>query len=99
MTDRLTDDQNKARMDDHKARLERAGKRFSGPSVLIYAARDPFYKDGVAKELHKYWTDAGGKGEFVYIDEHNLQNGHVVASNATLWSKQVQAFLSKLDTR
>ena len=97
VTDRLTDVQAKARMDDQKARLERAAKRFSGPSVWFYASRDPFYKDGVAQELHKYWTDAGGKGEFIYISDHNLQSGHVVASNPTLWSKQVQALLGKID--
>jgi len=97
VSDRLTDAQSKARMDDQKARLERAAKRFTGPSVWFYAARDPFYKDGVAQELHKYWTDAGGKGEFFYIADHNLQSGHVVATNPTLWSKQVQALLSKID--
>jgi pimeloyl-ACP methyl ester carboxylesterase len=97
VSDRLTDAQGKARMDDQKARLERAAKRFTGPSVWFYAARDPFYKDGVAQELHKYWTDAGGKGEFFYIADHNLQSGHVVATNPTLWSKQVQALLSKID--
>ena len=97
VSDRLTDVQAKARMDDQKARLERAAKRFSGPSVWFYASRDPFYKDGVAQELHKYWTDAGGKGEFIYISDHNLQSGHVVASNPTLWSKQVQALLGKID--
>ena len=97
VSDRLTDVQAKARMDDQKARLERAAKRFSGPSVWFYASRDPFYKDGVAQERHKYWTDAGGKGEFIYISDHNLQSGHVVASNPTLWSKQVQALLGKID--
>jgi pimeloyl-ACP methyl ester carboxylesterase len=97
VSDRLTDVQIKARMDDQKARLERAAKRFSGPSVWIYGARDPFYKDGMPQEFHKYWTDAGGKGDFVYIAEHTLQSGHVVATNPTLWSKQVQAFLSKVD--
>ena len=97
VTDRLTDVQNKARMDDQKARLERAAKRFSGPSVWFYAARDPFYKDGVAQGLHKYWTDAGGKGEFIYITDHNLQSGHFVATNPSLWSKQVEALLTKID--
>ena len=97
VTDRLTDVQAKARMDDQKARLERAAKRFSGPSVWFYASRDPFYKDGVAQELHKYWTDAGGKGEFIYINDHNLQSGHVIATNPTLWNKHVQALLSKID--
>jgi hypothetical protein len=27
-----------------------------------------------------------------------LQSGHVVATNPSLWSKQVQALLSKIDT-
>jgi pimeloyl-ACP methyl ester carboxylesterase len=96
-TDRLTDTQNKARMDDQKARLERAAKRFSGPSVWFYASRDPFYREGVPQELYKYWTDAGGKGDFVYIAEHTLQSGHVVAANPALWNKQVQALLSKIE--
>ena len=97
VTDRLTDAQSKARMDDQKARLERAAKHFSGPSVWFYAARDPFYKDGVAQALYKYWTDVGGKGEFIYINDHTLQSGHLVATNSSLWSKQVQALLSKID--
>lgn len=99
VTDRLTDAQSKARMDDQKARLERAAKRFSGPSVWFYAARDPFYKDGVPNELFKYWTEAGGKGEFVYIAEHNLQSGHVIATNPALWNRQVQDLLAKIDAR
>ena len=97
VSDRLTNTESKARMDYQKVRLQRAAKRFSGPSVWFYGARDPFYKDGVPQELHEYWLDAGGKGEFVYIDDRNLQSGHVIATNPTLWSKQVQALLSKID--
>lgn len=97
VTDRLTEVQSKQRMDYHKAQLERAAKRFGGPSVWFYASRDPFYKDGMPKELHKYWTDAGGKGEFVFIDQHTLQSGHFVASNPTLWNKQVEALLNRID--
>jgi dienelactone hydrolase len=97
VTDKLTEIQVKQRMDDQKARLERAAKRFNGPSVWFYAARDPFYKDGVPQELYRYWTDAGGKGELVYIADHALQSGHVVAASPTLWNKQVQALLSRVD--
>ena len=96
VTDKLTEAVKNQRMDDQKVRLERAAKKYTGPSVWFYAARDPFYNEAVVREFHRYWTDAGGKGEFVYIDDHTLPSGHVVATNQALWGKQVQALLDKI---
>ena len=96
VTDKLTDAQNKQRMDDHKLRLERAAKRFTGPSIWFYAARDPFYRDGAPQELHQYWTGAGGKAEFIFINDHTLPSGHNVAGNPALWGKQVQTLLDSI---
>jgi pimeloyl-ACP methyl ester carboxylesterase len=96
VTDKVTDAQTKERMDDQKSRLQRAAARFKGPSVWAYAARDPFYKEGVSRELYQYWLDAGGKGDFLYFEDHTLPSGHNVATNPNLWGKQVDAFLTKL---
>lgn len=88
VTDRLTDAENRQRMDDHKIRLQRAAKQTNAPSIWFYAARDPFNKDGVPQELHRYWTETGRKAEFVYIENHNLPSGHTIAANLALWEKR-----------
>jgi pimeloyl-ACP methyl ester carboxylesterase len=97
VTERLTAAENDQRMADHKIRLERAARATQVPSVWLYAARDPLYKDGVAADLHRYWTNAGGKGEFVYFSEHSLLTGHQVATNVALWGKHVDALLKTID--
>lgn len=98
VTERLTAAENDRRMADHKIRLERSARATQVASIWLYAARDPFYKDGVAAELHRYWTDAGGKGEFVYFNEHTLLTGHQVATNVALWGKPVDALLKTIDS-
>ena len=97
VTDRLTAPENQQRMDDQRARLARAAKQTHAPSIWFYAARDPFYKEGVPRELVRSWQDAGGQAEYVFIDEHNLPSGHVVAPNVALWGSQVDAFLKTMD--
>ena len=98
VTDRLTAVENQQRMDDQKARLTRAAKRTRAPSLWFYGARDPFYKDGVTRELHRYWQDAGGQAEYVFIDDPRLQSGHVIANNAALWERQAGELLKTIDS-
>jgi dienelactone hydrolase len=96
VTDNLSADDNSQRMADHKARLQRAAKKVTAPSIWIYAVRDPFNKDGVPQELFKYWTDGGGgPAEFVFVPDHNLPNGHLIAQNPALWDKQLDSFLKQ----
>jgi dienelactone hydrolase len=96
VTDNLSADDNRERMADHKSRLERAAKKVSVPSIWIYAARDAFNKEGVPQELHRYWTEAGtAPSEFVFVPEHNLANGHLIAQNPALWEKQLDLFLKE----
>jgi len=85
-------------MNDHNARLTRAAKRTSAPTIWFYAARDPFYKAGMPQELHRYWQDAGGRAEFVFIAEHSLPNPHLALSDTALWGRQVDAFLKTMET-
>ena len=98
VTDRFTALENQQRMDDQKARLTRAAKRASAPTIWFYAVRDPFYKDGVPQELHRYWQDAGGGAEFVFIARHSLPNAHLALSDPRLWEQQADAFLKTIET-
>lgn len=97
VTDNLKADDNRERMADHKNRLQQAAKKVSVPSIWIYAARDAFFKEGTPQELYSYWTDAAGTvpSEFVFVPEHNLPNGHLVAQNPALWEKQLDSFLKQ----
>lgn len=97
VTDRLTETENKQRMNDQFARLARAAKQTRAPSIWFYAARDPFYREGVPRELFRSWQDAGGQGEFVFINDHSLPSGHAVAPNAALWERQVDTLLKAID--
>ena len=98
VTDRLTPAENRQRLDDLKARLERAAKRAGAPTIWFYAARDIFFKEGVPQELHRYWQEAGGRAEFVFIAQHSLPSAHQAISEPSLWGQQVDAFLKAIET-
>ena len=84
VTDRLPPADYQERMGQQTALLARAAKRTRAPSIWFYAVRDPFYKEGAPREFLRSWQDAGGRAEYVYIGEHSLTSGHMVASNAAV---------------
>jgi dienelactone hydrolase len=86
----------KLRLEAQTVRLAQAGKLTTAPAIFIYAARDPFYDPNIPPEFFRYWQEAGGKGEYVYIAEHSLASGHMVASEERLWGRQVDGFLKTL---
>src|SRR4029453_2412029 len=65
VTERLTAAENQQRKDDQKARLTGAAGPAGVPTLWFYAARDPFYKEGVPQELRRYWQEAGGRSALV----------------------------------
>lgn len=77
---------------------ERTSARVAVPTLWFYAARDPFYKDGVPQELRRYWQEAGGRAEFVFIAEHSLPNAHLALSDPKLWEQQADALLKTAET-
>ena len=88
---------NKSRWEVQTVRLAQAGKLASAPAIFIYAARDSFYDPNIPREFFRFWEEAGGKGEFVYITQHSLANGHLVATDEGLWQRQVDEFLKTLE--
>ena len=87
---------NKLRLDAQTVRLAQAGKLTSAPAIFIYAARDSFYDPDIPREFFRSWQEVGGKGEYVYITQHSLNNGHLVATDEALWGRQVDEFLKTL---
>jgi hypothetical protein len=77
-------------------RLAKAAKQFTGPSIWIYAVRDPLHREDAPRRLLDAWRDAGGQAEFVYIAEHTLVNAHL-ALTAALWERQMASFLDRID--
>ena len=93
----LSEAQYKERIDLHTPRLARAAKQFTGPSVWIYAVRDPLHRDDAPGTLLDAWRGAGGQAEFVHITEHALVNAHLAMTDASLWARQLAAFLDRID--
>jgi len=86
----------KERIDLHKPLLAKAAKRYTGPSIWIYAVRDPMNREGAPQMLVDLWREAGGQAEYVSITEHSLPNPHVAITDASLWGRQLAAFLERL---
>ncbi|HET7712569.1 MAG TPA: alpha/beta fold hydrolase [Thermoanaerobaculia bacterium] len=87
------------RVDLQAPLLSRAAKKFSGPTMWIYTARDPNYNDRFREALHKAWRDGGGAVDSLYIAEHSLPNPHLALQAPALWDQRVDAFLAGLDRR
>jgi pimeloyl-ACP methyl ester carboxylesterase len=98
VTDRLSAQDIQQRMNKQKAMLTGAAKRTTAPSIWFYAARDPYYKEGVPQELHRNWQDAGGRSEFVFIDDPKLSPGYTIAPQLALWERQVDALLKTIES-
>jgi pimeloyl-ACP methyl ester carboxylesterase len=87
--------ENAIRLADQKSKFEAAGAAFRGPTLWIYAARDPFYDGNViGHAFHDAFTKGGGNGEFIYLDKHDLPSGHVPPID--LWADEADRFLATL---
>ena len=98
MQERLSEADVKERLELQTPKLAKAAKQFSGPSIWIYAARDPFYREGTPRLLLDAWQKAGGQAEYVFVAEHSLPNPHLAIADAALWGRQVDGFLKNIET-
>lgn len=88
--------ENATRMQFQGDQLAAAGKRARIPTVWIYAARDAFYSETVTRQFFKAFMEAGGRGDYIFVSEHPLRNGHGIASQLPLWGTRVDRFLAEL---
>jgi len=97
MQERLSPADIQHRLDVQGGPLARAARKSTAPTLWIYAARDPNYTAQAPRELFRIWREAGGRGDFHFIEEHNLPNAHLALGAAALWSAELEAFLKKLE--
>ena len=75
--------------------LGRAGSGYRGPTLWVYAARDPFYAEPLTRPLFELFTAAGGQGQYFFIPEHALPSGHVPPVD--LWKAEAERFLKQFE--
>jgi len=89
--------QNAARIELQQRLFKEIGAGLKGvPTLWIYASRDPFYPEATTRAFFAAFQSAGGTGEYFFVPEHNLRIGHIVATDSTLWSAQLDSFLASV---
>jgi pimeloyl-ACP methyl ester carboxylesterase len=98
---RVGDDQPAAeridRMTFQTEQLAHAAPTVRVPAMWIYAQRDSLYSQAFTRLFHKSFVDAGGHADYVFIDQHALPDGHLVASQAALWEAHADRFLLSIE--
>ncbi|HEX7809820.1 MAG TPA: hypothetical protein VF608_13885, partial [Thermoanaerobaculia bacterium] len=94
--DKYSEADNQQRMSAQAEWFRRAGSSRAVPSLWIYAARDELYGETTTREFFRNYQQAGGSGEFVFIREHALPNGHLIASNLAAWEAAANKFLTSV---
>ncbi len=93
IADEWPDAENAARLQFQQTVLGDAGSRFSGPTLWVYAARDPFYPDSITRQFFSAYKSGGGAGRYLFIADHPPESGHTPALN--LWQADAEKFLEK----
>ena len=88
--------ENAERLELQERLLGRTGAKLAAPTLWVYGARDPFYSEATTRRWFKAFVDSGGKGEYFFIKEHNLEHGHQVANSLALWEAAADRYLKSL---
>jgi hypothetical protein len=97
VSDKYSAADNQQRMDVQRKLFVQAGREKRVSSLWIYAARDQLYGEATTREFFHAYQEAGGHGDYVFVSEHALPNGHNLSTVSSLWETAVDAFLTKLD--
>ena len=87
--------ENAAKMQFQVEQLAAAGAKARVPTLWIRPRRF-FIAETVSRQFFKAFTNAGGRGDYVFINEHALPNGHTVATQLPLWGTRADQFLAEL---
>jgi pimeloyl-ACP methyl ester carboxylesterase len=97
VSDKYSAADNQQRLDVQRKLFVEAGREKRVPSLWIYAARDQLYGEATTREFFRAYQETGGRGDYLFVSEHALPNGHNVSTVSSLWETAVDAFLTKLD--
>lgn len=96
VSDKWPAEENATRVNLLQKMVARVGADYRGPTLWVYAARDPFYRDSFPRQLFSSFHAAGGRGEYVSIDEHSLPHGHVPPFD--LWRPAAERILRSIES-
>jgi pimeloyl-ACP methyl ester carboxylesterase len=67
LSDKWPNEEVEERLNLQRRLLERAGAGYRGPTLWVYAARDPFYAEPLTRQLFEAFTTGGGQGQYFFI--------------------------------
>lgn len=89
-------DINARRMRLHADLMAHVGSRLRVPTLWVYGHRDPYYSEATTRAFFAAYQHAGGLGEYFFVSDPRLTNGHGVARNLALWEAKVDAYLASV---
>ena len=94
MTNKWPAEENASRLELQSRILAEAGRRFRGPTLWVYADRDPFYAEALSRQMFGAFQRAGGSGRYWQVHDETLRSGHVPPVEA--WRSEAESFLDRL---
>ena len=88
---------NQRRLQLQTDRLTRVGTQLPVPTLWIYGDRDPFYSEAVTRQFFAAFERAGGKGEYFFVSDPTLKDGHGVGSALALWETKADEYLAQIE--
>jgi pimeloyl-ACP methyl ester carboxylesterase len=82
------------RLSMQKKILADVGRRYPGPTLWVYADRDPFYSETLSRQLFEAFRSGGGTGRYFQVRDENLKSGHVPP--VPHWLPEAESFLDQL---
>ena len=67
--------------------------RYRGPTLWLYADRDPLYGEPVTRRFFADYVAGEGRGDYFQVHDASLANGHLLVQESPLWSALADRFL------
>jgi pimeloyl-ACP methyl ester carboxylesterase len=74
-------------------RLTGFARRNAGETLWLHGASDSFYSPEVTRGFFDAYCEAGGRGKYVFIDDHPQPDGHQIIRLSVLWRAHVDNYL------
>jgi hypothetical protein len=74
-------------------RLATFARRYSQETLWLHGANDSLYSAEVTRAFFDAYCKQGGRGRYVFIDDHPLPDGHTILRLSALWRRHVDDHL------
>jgi pimeloyl-ACP methyl ester carboxylesterase len=74
-------------------RLTAFAERYSRDTLWLHGATDSFYSEEVTRAFFSAYCEHGGRGSYVFVDDHPQPDGHMILRLSSLWRSHVDDYL------